>query len=149
MTGIGDSRRGASLIVLVPLVLLAALALAYLCTIVLWWALTARGIPDFEYYAEAFARVFLVSLVGPGVAVAWARGALLFDSDLPTGRRAALVTLFAGFGLSALVPFHAISQEENVIRYFTAGFLLAAGVVLSLGAIRAGEVLIDRFTGWG
>lgn len=146
-TGIPDLRREA--ILLAPLVFVLALALAYAGTVALWWGLSARGILDFEYYAEAFARMFLACLVGAGVVAAWARGALLFDRNLPVSRRAAFWTLFAGFVLSALDPFNAISQEMNVIRYFTAGFLVAAGVVLSLGAVRAGERLLDRVAGLG
>ena len=126
-----------------------SLFLAYPGTLIMWSGMTARGNDDFDYYAEVFARLFVCSLVAAGLFICWKNKALVFDRTRPRWLRGALAVLAAGFGLSALDPVNAISQEENVIRYFTSGFLLAASLVLVPASLRAGRLLFDRVVGIG
>ena len=119
-----------------------ALVVGYLGVAVLWAVLSDAA--HFEHYNELFARLYVCTIVAAVLLYAWRRGELLFDGAAPRWLRLAMGWLLAGFVASALDPFNAISFEDNVVKYFTAGFLLAAAYVLARGAIGKGFHLIER-----
>lgn len=129
--------------VLALAVMALAMVVAFVGTAICRALLEARGVEGFRHYPEIFARLFVLVLVAAWLVHGWKTRGGLFATDAPRWLRLSLWALLAGFLTSALDPWSPISDEMNVVRYSTSGFLLLASATLF--AAQLGRIpLVDR-----
>jgi glucan phosphoethanolaminetransferase (alkaline phosphatase superfamily) len=119
------------------LVIVVSCALAYVAILAAWKAAPLVGLERFKDWSEVFSRLFLVCAVLLGLLAVRGTGLIIGAS----GPRWPAVVVLCGFAAAALDPFHGVSGELNVIRYFTAGLLVWAGGVLLFAAVRLSQWL--------
>ncbi|MEZ5911623.1 MAG: hypothetical protein R3D84_04800 [Paracoccaceae bacterium] len=123
--------------VLALAVMALAMVVAFVGTAICRALLEARGVEGFRHYPEIFARLFVLVLVAAWLVHGWKTRGGLFATDAPRWLRLSLWALLAGFLTSALDPWSPISDEMNVVRYSTSGFLLLASATLFAAQLAA------------
>jgi hypothetical protein len=102
---------------------------------------------NYQNGKEFFSRLFLILLIGLVLA-----GVFLRESTrhfVIHDRRALIILLLFILGAGSALgdPFHAVRAEENVIRYWTAGVLAAAGAIALVSSFNPAHPLPDRLFG--